>query len=118
MSRPSLSKILNTPLLMASLKTFYQGKEPWSVTQFFDRMPWYFSVGFRWLVGWLKGRSDECLSVALPLFLFIAQWAKPPKINFLFQLFNDYELKLYFPMPREGLQILLLWGYDPMAVGK
>ena len=42
---------------MASLKTFYRGKEP--VAQFFNWMPWYFSVGFRWSVGRLKGRSDE-----------------------------------------------------------
>ena len=52
---------------MASLKTFYRGKEPnRPVAQFFDRMPWYFSVGFRWSVGRLKGRSDERRSVALP----------------------------------------------------
>ena len=32
---------------MALLKTFYQGKEPnRPVAQLFDRMPWYFSVGF------------------------------------------------------------------------
>ena len=52
---------------MASLKTFYRGKEPnRSVAQFFDRMPWYFLVGFRWSVGRLKGRSDVRQSVALP----------------------------------------------------
>ena len=52
---------------MASLKTFYRGKElNRPVAQFFDRMPWYFSVGFRWSVGRLKGRSDEHRSVALP----------------------------------------------------
>ena len=27
-------------------------------------MPWYFSVGFHWSVGRLKGRSDERRSVA------------------------------------------------------
>ena len=52
---------------MASLKTFYRGKEPNPpVAQFFDRMPWYFLVGFRWSVGRLKGRSDERRSLALP----------------------------------------------------
>ena len=52
---------------MASLKTFYRGKEPnRPVAQFFDRMPWYFSVGFRWSVGRLKVRSDGRRSVALP----------------------------------------------------
>ena len=52
---------------MASLKTFYGGKEPnRPVAQFFDWMPWYFSVGIRWSVGRLKDRSDERRSVALP----------------------------------------------------
>ena len=52
---------------MASLKTFYRDKKQnRPVAQFFDRMPWYFSVGFRWSVGRLKGWSDERRSVALP----------------------------------------------------
>ena len=52
---------------MASLKTFYRGKEPnRPLSQFFDQMPWYFSVGFRWSVSRLKGWSDERRSVALP----------------------------------------------------
>ena len=51
---------------MASLKSFYRGKGPnRPVAEFFDRMPWYFSVGFRRSVGRLKGRSDERRSVAL-----------------------------------------------------
>ena len=33
---------------------------------FFGRMPWQFSIGFRWSVGRLKGRSEKCRSVALP----------------------------------------------------
>ena len=46
--------------------TFYRGKERnRPVFFFFDRMPWYFSVGFRSSVGRLKGWSDERLSVAL-----------------------------------------------------
>ena len=54
--------------LSALLKTFYRGKElNRPVAQFFYRMPLYFSVGFRWLVGRLMGRSDERRSVALPL---------------------------------------------------
>ena len=54
------------------MKTFYRVKGPnWSVAQFFNLLTWYFSVGFRWSVGRLNGRSDECQSdecqsVALP----------------------------------------------------
>ena len=67
----NLFKLCNRPNFrfgpMASLKTFYRGKEPnWPVAKLFDQMLWYFSVGFRWSVGRLKGRSDERRSVALP----------------------------------------------------
>ena len=49
------------------IEKFYRGKGPnRPVAQFFDRMPWYFSVGFHWSVGRLKGRSDERQSIALP----------------------------------------------------
>ena len=71
---------------MASLKTFYLGKGPnRPVAQFFGRMPWYFSVGFRWLVGQLKGRSDEHRSVAFPpsILLFSIFFLAFPLLQFL-----------------------------------
>ena len=47
---------------MASLKTFYRGKEPnRPVAQFLVRMPWYLSVGFRWLVGQMSVGPLPCL---------------------------------------------------------
>ena len=47
----------------ASLKTFCRGKGPnRPVAQFFDRMPWYLSVGFRWSVGQMSVALLPCLS--------------------------------------------------------
>ena len=62
---------------MASLKTFLpkQGTESARCTIFrSDAM--IFSVGFRWSVGRLKGRSDERRSVGLPPYLYIARWGR------------------------------------------
>ena len=43
-----------------------QGTESSHCSTFFGEMPCSFSVGFRWLVSRLKGRSKEGWSVSLP----------------------------------------------------
>ena len=65
---------------MASLQSFTETRDANRPdATLFGRMTLSFSIGFRWLVGRLKGRSNECRSVALspaPIFISCARAAE------------------------------------------